>query len=111
MSRKTDAMQQTDQPERRPQPTGTSRRSVLAAACAGGGETADPADASTSAGSPTESAAGSSPPAAGGGEALAKTSDVPLGGALFLEGDVVLTQPTAGDFKAFSAICTHQRCE
>jgi Rieske Fe-S protein len=115
-------MQQTDHPERRPHLPGTSRRSLLAAAgavgaagivaaCGGGSETADPADTSTSAASPTESAAGSSPPAAGGGEALAKTSDVPVGGALFLEGpNVVLTQPATGDFKAFSSICTHQSC-
>ncbi len=43
------------------------------------------------------------------GEKLATTSEVPVGGGLIL-GDVrvVLTQPTAGDFLAFSAICTHE---
>ena len=121
MSRNTEVMQ-TEQPDAPLTTAGTSRRSVLGAAvavgavgviaaCGGGGETAAPADSSTGPGSPSESAAGSSPPAAGGGEALAKTSDVPVGGALFLDGpDVVLTQPTAGDFKAFSSICTHQSC-
>ncbi|MFL0459511.1 ubiquinol-cytochrome c reductase iron-sulfur subunit [Kytococcus sedentarius] len=35
--------------------------------------------------------------------------DVPVGGGVIQEGWVV-TQPTEGDFKAFSAECTHQGC-
>ena len=39
------------------------------------------------------------------------TSDVPVGGGVILEdADYVITQPTKGDFKAFSKICTHQGC-
>jgi Rieske Fe-S protein len=34
---------------------------------------------------------------------------VPVGGAI-LDGDVVVSQPTAGAYKAFSAVCTHQQC-
>lgn len=50
-------------------------------------------------------------PAEGGGEALGATSDVPVGGgAIFKDQEIVVTQPTAGDFLAFSAICTHQGC-
>lgn len=47
----------------------------------------------------------------GGGEAVASTSDVPVGGcAVFSEQKVVITQPSEGDFKAFSSTCTHQGC-
>ncbi|MGP4001293.1 Rieske (2Fe-2S) protein [Streptomyces sp. 8N706] len=46
-----------------------------------------------------------------GGAVLAKTSDIPEGGGMvFKDQKVVVTQPTAGEFKAFSAICTHQGC-
>ncbi|MFC4592379.1 Rieske (2Fe-2S) protein [Sphaerisporangium corydalis] len=46
---------------------------------------------------------------AGGG--LAKTSDIPKGGGkIFKKEKIVVTQPTDGEFKAFSAICTHQGC-
>ncbi len=32
------------------------------------------------------------------------------GGKIFTADKVVVTQPTEGDFKAFSAVCTHQGC-
>ncbi|CUR61923.1 Rieske iron-sulfur protein [metagenome] len=45
------------------------------------------------------------------GEALASVADVPVGGCFVVSSaKVVVTQPTEGDFKAFSAICTHQGC-
>ncbi len=42
---------------------------------------------------------------------VGQTSEVPVGSGKIFEADkVVVTQPTEGDFKAFSAICTHQGC-
>ncbi|MCX5395720.1 Rieske (2Fe-2S) protein [Streptomyces sp. NBC_00102] len=45
------------------------------------------------------------------GTVLGSTGDVPEGGGkVFAEQGVVVTQPTAGEFKAFSSTCTHQGC-
>ncbi len=47
----------------------------------------------------------------GGGGDLGKTSDIDVGGgSIFADDEVVVTQPTEGEFKAFSAVCTHQGC-
>ncbi|GAA3859192.1 Rieske (2Fe-2S) protein [Streptomyces sedi] len=47
----------------------------------------------------------------GGAEELTSTADVPVGGGTILdEQKLVVTQPTEGEFLAFSAICTHQGC-
>jgi Rieske Fe-S protein len=54
---------------------------------------------------------GSSSVKASGGQELAKTSDIPVGGGkIFNDQKVVVTQPKKDEFKAFSAICTHQGC-
>jgi Rieske Fe-S protein len=43
---------------------------------------------------------------------LGSTSDIEVGGGtIFADAGVVVTQPTAGDFKAFDATCTHQGCQ
>ncbi|MER7660464.1 MULTISPECIES: Rieske (2Fe-2S) protein [unclassified Streptomyces] len=44
-----------------------------------------------------------------GGKVIATTADIPEGGGKVV-GDVVITQPRAGEFKAFSSKCTHQGC-
>jgi Rieske Fe-S protein len=69
-----------------------------------------PAAAST--GAASSAAAGSAPAAgAAAANALAATSQIPVGsGKIFTGPKVVVTQPTAGEFKAFSAVCTHMGC-
>jgi nitrite reductase/ring-hydroxylating ferredoxin subunit len=101
-----------------PLPPGLTRRTVLGVtvagaagvltACGGGSDTAG----SDTSSSPSASAASSSAPesSAAGGAALAKTADVPVGGGVIVDQKVVVTQPTKGAFKGFSAICTHMRC-
>ena len=45
------------------------------------------------------------------GGALATIDEVPVGGGtVFQKEKIVVTQPTEGDFKAFTAVCTHQGC-
>ncbi|MFT4167305.1 MAG: Rieske (2Fe-2S) protein [Microlunatus sp.] len=53
--------------------------------------------------------------ASGGGSATAgpasvAIADVAVGGGVVVNQQYVVTQPTDGEFKAFSAICTHQGC-
>ena len=44
-----------------------------------------------------------------GRQRIAKTADVPVGSGVIVD-DVVITQPTAGEFKGFSSTCTHKGC-
>ena len=74
---------------------------VTLAACGGDSGTSTPAV--TSEGT-TSSSAGSS-------KVSIKVADIPVGGGkVFAAEKVVVTQPKAGEFKAFSAICTHNGC-
>ena len=71
------------------------------------GDSGSSAAASSSASSGSSSGGSSS----GGGTALGATSEIPVGGGkIFTSEKVVVTQPTAGQFKGFSAICTHLGC-
>src|SRR6476646_10555584 len=46
------------------------------------------------------------------GTKLGASSDVAVGsGTIYKDENVVVTQPTKGDFKCFSATCTHQGCQ
>jgi nitrite reductase/ring-hydroxylating ferredoxin subunit len=82
-------------PRRRTVLAGAGLGAVATAVVACGGGPAAPAGST------------SSSPAATG--PLAKTSAVPVGSALIVD-DVVITQPTAGVFKGFSAVCPHAGC-
>ncbi|MFA1537531.1 Rieske (2Fe-2S) protein [Actinomadura monticuli] len=45
------------------------------------------------------------------GKQIAKAADVPVGGGkIYGDDKVVVTQPSQGSFKAFTAVCTHQGC-
>ncbi|WNI19363.1 Rieske (2Fe-2S) protein [Actinacidiphila sp. ITFR-21] len=73
------------------------------------GGSSSPSDTGAPSSAPT-SADGTSAPA-GGGTALAKTSEIPVGGGkVFADQKVVVTQPATGQFKCFSAVCTHMGC-
>ena len=88
----------------------TTRRGALAgigvvgmaaavAACGGG--------SGGTSGSGSSDSGGSS----GDSSALGTTSEIPVGGGkIFTAEKVVVTQPTKGVFKGFSAICTHMGC-
>ena len=65
------------------------------------------AQAETTTPETTEQTTEEAPPPAG----LASTKDIPVGGGKVFESEqVVITQPTEGEFKGFTAICTHQGC-
>ncbi|RCG29609.1 Rieske (2Fe-2S) protein [Sphaerisporangium album] len=88
---------------------------VVLTACSGGDSSATVDGGSSSGPAPASSAAGDATAggdsAGGSGGGLAKTSDIPKGGGkVFKDQGVVITQPSDGEFKAFSAICTHQGC-
>ncbi len=89
------------------------------AACGGsdspgaGADTASPeASPSTPTGTPAQPPSAAPSETSSGGTPLAATADIPVGGGLVVSAEqVVVTQPTAGEFKGFTSICTHQGCE
>jgi Rieske Fe-S protein len=104
----------------RPDTRASSRRAVLASAgaacvaalagCArydanNGGLAGAPAQAETTSPAASTAQSGSVP------GFLASTADVPVGGGTILTAKkIVITQPRAGSFGAFTAVCTHEGC-
>ena len=92
----------------------TTRRAVLGGVAAVGAGAVlaacgsdEPTDSAGGGGEAT-SDSGSGGDAPAGGE-IGTTADVPVGGGrVFKDKKIVVTQPTEGDFKAFTAVCTHQ---
>ena len=91
---------------------------ALLAGCAGGsgGSGAYGGGATTPSTTPatTPATGGASTPPSGSGTVLVSLSDVPVDGGVSAQTadgqPVLVTQPTAGTVKAFSAICTHKGC-
>ncbi|MEV4130706.1 Rieske (2Fe-2S) protein [Dactylosporangium sp. NPDC049742] len=102
----------------------TTRRTLIAGAgaagltaalagCAAYGDTGTSSDgaapAATGGGDTAAAATGGA--TGGGGGGFAKTSDIPVGGGkIFEDQKIVVTQPAAGQFKCFTAVCTHAGC-
>jgi Rieske Fe-S protein len=80
----------------------------LLAAC-GGGESDTTGEATGEATDETSASAKS--PSSSPNGALTTKEDIDVGGGtVFAAQQVVVTQPTEGEFKGFTAICTHQSC-
>lgn len=104
-SRVTEQTEQTEQNEQ------VTRRTLLRGAAVGGAAlpllAACGGGESDAAGEQSSDSSSS----AAAGPATVAAADVPVGGgAVIASAKVVVTQPKKGEFKAFSAVCTHQGC-
>ena len=107
-------------PYNRRRPTASlpiSRRTVImtsglaAAAVAGLSSCTNYSTAPASAPSAPASGGPSGGASGGGGPVTVKESEIPVGsGKIFPDAKTVITQPKKGEFKAFSAVCTHMGC-
>jgi Rieske Fe-S protein len=87
-----------------PAPAGMPTTATMAPSAAASGAMSS---GSTSSGSMSSPSGGAST----GGTVLGLAADVPVGGGkVYTTAQVVVTQPVMGQYKAFSAICTHVGC-
>jgi nitrite reductase/ring-hydroxylating ferredoxin subunit len=85
-----------------PAAAGTPTTATMAPSAAGSG-------AMTGAGGAMAGSSSSGAPM--GGTALGLAADIPVGGGkVYTAAQVVVTQPAKGQYKAFSAVCTHVGC-
>ena len=95
-----------------PAPAGMPTTATMAPSAAGSGAMSNGSMSSPS-GGPMSSGGMSSASSGGstGGTVLGLAADVPVGGGkVYTAAQVVVTQPVMGQYKAFSAICTHVGC-
>lgn len=81
---------------------------IVAACGSSGSDSQSTATGTTTTGAsePSASATGGAP-----GDALAPVSDIPVGGGQVFDTDkIVVTQPTEGTIRGFTAVCPHQGC-
>lgn len=90
--------------------SGVAATTVFVSGCGSGEDAAssESGDAVEGAAPPGDASEGDP---ASGGDRVASVGDVPVGGGLVVQAEqVVITQPSEGQFKAFSAVCPHQGC-
>ena len=89
---------------------------VTAAACSSSNTDAQGSNATTAQPADTGAAGGTSASSSSGatgssGSNIATTAQVPVkGGHVNADAKIVVTQPSAGEYKAFTAVCTHAGC-
>lgn len=97
-------------PRRTAMLAGAGLAAALAAGCASNGTSSTSVAAAPSGGDAGNGAGSAGAGGGSAGQTLVKTSEVPVGGGVVVNKTYVVTQPRQGEFKAFSAICTHAGC-